>query len=83
MHGTGIWYDVKDQSKRQGTWVNNKRYAWISDRQEYHVSGYGEQTSTQPFAQRKSTAADRIYRGGKWKEGSESAPKVAVDRRPT
>ncbi len=44
--GTGIWYSVKDQTKRQGEWLNDKRVSWLSAPQEYHVSGYGQQTST-------------------------------------
>ena len=83
MQGTGIWYDVKDQSKRQGTWVNNKRYSWISERQQYHVSGYGEQNSSAPFQQRKSNAGERLYRGGRWKDTASDATKLNVERKNT
>lgn len=67
MHGTGIWYDAKDQYKRQGTWVNNKRYSWIGEGSKYHVTGYGEGGSTAPSQRRESNIQERVYKGGKWK----------------
>ena len=30
MHGSGVWYNIKDQTKRQGEWQNGKRISWIS-----------------------------------------------------
>ena len=30
QHGIGIWVSSKDSTKRQGEWVDGKRYRWIS-----------------------------------------------------
>ena len=66
MHGTGIWYDFKGQYKREGTWVNNKRYSWLGEARDYHVSGYGDPTSTKPTEKRQSNINER-FKGGKWR----------------
>ena len=29
QHGNGIYVNPKDNSKRQGTWVNGKRHTWV------------------------------------------------------
>ena len=38
MHGSGVWFSLKDQTKRQGQWQNNKRTQWIGNPQETHIS---------------------------------------------
>lgn len=43
MNGTGVWYSMADQTKRQGEWSNGKKVAWLSVPQQTHVSGYGDQ----------------------------------------
>lgn len=47
--GSAIWYDAANQTKRQGEWSNGKRVAWLSQAQQTHVSGYGDQSGTEPF----------------------------------
>ncbi len=39
QHGIGIYYNVKDLSKRQGEWVNGKRQTWLNS----------AETMTSPF----------------------------------
>ena len=38
MHGHGVWFNIKDQTKRQGQWNNGKRYNWIGIPKSTHVS---------------------------------------------
>lgn len=38
QHGTGVFFSVKEQTKRQGEWQNGKRYSWIASPQSTHVS---------------------------------------------
>ena len=30
MHGIGIYYNKKENTKKQGEWVNGKRHRWLS-----------------------------------------------------
>lgn len=39
QHGTGVFYNFKDQTKRQGEWRLGKRYSWINSPQPTHVTG--------------------------------------------
>lgn len=38
MSGTGVYYSVKEQTKRQGEWLNGKRVSWLTGPQSVHVS---------------------------------------------
>jgi hypothetical protein len=40
--GNGVWLDYATKTKRQGTWVNDKRTAWIGPEIQTQVTEQGE-----------------------------------------
>ena len=59
MHGKGVWYDQKTQTKRQGEWFHNKRIAWLSQPEKF-----GAADSLPEYGNKQS----KLYRGGQWKD---------------
>ena len=46
MHGSGVWYNIKDQTKQQGMWVSGKRSSWLHPAVQTHVTNMHTQTPT-------------------------------------
>ena len=62
MHGTGIYYSMSAQTKRQGEWLNGKRVSWLTQPQPYNVTIDGINRDVE--GQKNS---NRLYRGGRWR----------------
>ena len=66
MNGTGIYYSVAQQNKRQGEWLNGKRVSWLTAPQPYNVSIEEIRRDDQDLD--RSSVRGTLYRGGKWRQ---------------
>lgn len=62
MHGTGIYFSMSAQTKRQGEWLNGKRVSWLTQPQPYNVTIDGINRDVE-----LNKNNDRLYRGGRWR----------------
>ena len=79
MSGTGVYYSMADQTKRQGEWLNGKRVSWLTAPQATHVSIDEVNRDSNTYA----TGRNALYRGGKWRDVGEklTRPKAAIAAR--
>ena len=79
MNGTGIYYSVAQQNKRQGEWLNGKRVSWLTAPQPYNVSIEEIRRDDQDLD--RSSVRGTLYRGGKWRQVADAALQVRKSSR--